>query len=99
MIVPRPAGKASPVMTGFSIPKKKFRHSVDRHRIRRLIFEAWRLSKHQLYEQVPEDRQLHLFFVYTDKEMPEYSTIETAMAGCIPRLITIATAAMPEVKE
>jgi ribonuclease P protein component len=99
LIVPRPAATASPVMTGFSIPKKKFRHSVDRHRIRRLIFEAWRLSKHLLYMHVPQDKQLHLFFIYTDKEMPEYATIQTAMAGCITRLITIATVAAPKVKE
>ena len=86
-------------MTGFSIPKKKFRHSVDRHRIRRLIVESWRLNKQMLYPDVPESKQLHVFYVFTDKVMPEYTAVHAAMLGCISRLKTMVTAANTEVTE
>jgi len=89
-MVPRTDAKASPVMVGFSIPKKKFRSSVDRHRVRRLLAEAWRLNKHQLYETIPADKQIHLFFVFTDNKMPEYETAKSCTVKGIERLINIA---------
>lgn len=76
-------------MTGFSVPKKKFRHSVDRHRIRRLIVESWRLSKAALYPDVPPGLQLHIFFIFTDKAMPEYGPVNAAVFAGIEKLRTI----------
>jgi ribonuclease P protein component len=83
---PRPEGKASPALAGFSVPKKKFRHSVDRHRIRRLMVEAWRLNKQSLYDAVPADVQLHIFFIFTDKILPEYATVQQALVKGIGQL-------------
>lgn len=62
------AAPDSPVRAGFSIPKKRIRRAVQRNRIRRLLREAWRLQKHDVYGAVPEGQQLHLFFVYTGTE-------------------------------
>jgi ribonuclease P protein component len=73
---------------GFSVPKKKFRHSVQRHRITRLMREAWRLSKHSLYAAIPADTQLHLFIVYTDTALPDFATVQTVLAKGIERLQT-----------
>ena len=79
VIVPRPAGdQVSPVMTGFSVPKKKFGSPVKRHRIRRLMMEAWRLNKHILYAAVPPDKQVHLFFIFADTKMPHHETVRAA---------------------
>jgi ribonuclease P protein component len=74
------------VQAGFSVPKKRFKHSVDRHRVRRLIVEAWRLNKHTLYAVVPEDQQLHIFFIFTDKILPEYATVQQALVKGIGQL-------------
>jgi ribonuclease P protein component len=52
------------------------------------MVEAWRLNKHLLYEAVPADRQLHLFFIFTGAALPEYSTVVTAITGCIQKLAT-----------
>jgi ribonuclease P protein component len=85
--VPLPDEKASPVQVGFSVPKKKFRSSVHRHRIRRLMAEAWRLNKHTLYAAIPESQQLHLFLIFTDAAMPEYDVVKAAVVKGIGKLV------------
>ena len=82
-------------MTGFSVPKKKFRSSVDRHRIRRLLVEAWRLNKSQLYSAIPNNVQLHLFFIFTDTKMPDYATALKAVLSGIDKLRAIAPLLIP----
>lgn len=75
-----------PVRAGFSAPKKKFRHAVDRNRIKRMIREAWRLQKHTIYELVPADLQLHLFFIFTDNVLPDQPAITAAVSKGISKL-------------
>ncbi|MBS1587794.1 MAG: ribonuclease P protein component [Bacteroidetes bacterium] len=79
----------SPVRVGFSIPKKKFRLSVQRHRVRRLMAEAWRLQKQALYTAVPAGKQLQVFLIFTDAAMPEYSLVEKAVSEAIDKLIKV----------
>jgi ribonuclease P protein component len=76
---------------GFSVPKKRFRSSVDRHRIRRLMVEAWRLNKHSLYPTLPADKQLHLFLIFTGDSLPEYTIVEQAMIKVMEKLGTLYT--------
>lgn len=76
---------------GFSIPKKKFRLSVHRHRITRLLREAWRLHKHLLYAAMPPNTQLHVFFIFTDTKLPDYATVQTTVVKCIEKLIEKTT--------
>ena len=68
LIVPKLETEPSPVRIGFSIPKKRIRKAVGRNRIKRLLKESWRLQKLKIYPLIPENQQLHLFFVYTGKE-------------------------------
>ena len=86
--MPRGA-ELSPVRAGFSVPKKKFRKSVHRHRLRRLMVEAWRLNKQEVYEAVPEGQQLHLFILYTSPEMLDYPTVAVAVQKGIGQLKTV----------
>ena len=85
-------------MAGFSVPKKKFKSSVHRHRVRRLIVEAWRLNKHELYAVMPPGIRFHLFFVFTDNKLPEYAPVLNAVLDCIEKLKLIAAAHVPEIK-
>ncbi|RYE21529.1 MAG: hypothetical protein EOP51_15415 [Sphingobacteriales bacterium] len=78
--------ETSPVKVGFSVPKKKFKHSVDRHRVRRLMFEAWRLQKGALYPAIPPDIQLHIFLLHTATEMPTQETITISIGKLISKL-------------
>ena len=84
--MPRAANSLSPVLAGFSVPKKKFPGSVERHRIRRQMVEAWRLNKHALYAAIPEGSQLHLFFIFTDTAMPAYDVVRDAVVKGIETL-------------
>jgi ribonuclease P protein component len=87
--VPRTDEKASPVQAGFSVPKKKFRSSVHRHRIRRLMVEAWRLNKHTLYEAIALNQQIRLFLIFTDNKMPDYEPVKEAVVKGVEKLIMI----------
>ena len=78
--------ESSPVRVGFSVPKKRFSSSVDRHRIRRLMVESWRLNKQTLYSTLPADRQLHLFLIFTGDTLPDYTVVEQAMIQVIEKL-------------
>ena len=82
----RPLVTASPVQIGFSVPKKKFRHSVDRHRVRRLMVEAWRLNKSTFYPFVAAERQYQLFVIHTNTALPDFETIILAMQKGIAQL-------------
>ncbi|MBL7719998.1 MAG: ribonuclease P protein component [Flavipsychrobacter sp.] len=88
-----PRGEAlSPVQVGFSVPKKRFRRAVDRHRVRRVMVEAWRLNKHPLYASLPAGIQLHLFLIFTDSSLPDFSAVETALLKITDRLTELLQA-------
>lgn len=78
--------KDAPVRVGFSVPKKRMPHAVQRNRIKRLCREAWRLQKHALYPLVPADKQMHLFFIFIGKEIPDFKESKQAVSGIIHNL-------------
>jgi ribonuclease P protein component len=82
----------SPVRVGFSIPKKRFRLSVHRHRIRRLMAEAWRLQKQGLYSAIAADKQLQVFLIFANNTMPDQETISQAVKAGMERLIQMQDA-------
>lgn len=84
---PLPAGY--PVQAGFTVSKKNFKRAVQRNRIKRLMREAYRLNKHELYKQLPE-QQLAVFFIFIGKELPEYPAIEKGIKKAF-RLIVANT--------
>ena len=87
--IPRTTDNSSPVRVGFSVPKKKFRSSVDRHRVRRLMAESWRLNKAALYPAIPEHLQLHLFLVFTSPKLPDYEPVKNAIVTGLGKLHAI----------
>ena len=75
-----------PVQAGFTVSKKIFKRAVHRNRIKRMMREAYRLNKHELYQKI-ESRQLAVFFIFIGKEITDYKTIERSMKKSIQRII------------
>jgi hypothetical protein len=49
--------------------------------------EAWRLNKQLICSKVADEAQLHIFFIFTGTELPDFSTVETAMKKAIDKLL------------
>ena len=54
----------APVQLLISVPKKRFKHAVDRNRVKRQVREAYRLNKQRLWERVPEGKALAVVFIW-----------------------------------
>ena len=75
---------------GFTVSSKNFPRAVDRNRIKRLSREGYRLQKRDLEMAVMENkRQLHLFFIYTGKEIFSYNEISARLKQVLEKLIRI----------
>ena len=79
---------SSPLQFGIGVSAKNFKRAVDRNRIKRLTREAWRLQKNELIQKLATaDQQLNVFFIYTNKELPEYSLVFDKTGAAIKKLI------------
>lgn len=83
----RPLTTFYPARAGFSVPKRNFKHAVDRNRVKRLMREAYRLNKASFYEKLVESKQqMAMMFVYKGKGIPDYKATAKAIANCMNRI-------------
>lgn len=67
---------------------KNFKRANKRNRIKRLLRENYRLNKAPLLAALQEkNKRLGIFFLYIDKELPQYSTLNFKMPLAIERLV------------
>lgn len=77
-----------PVAISFSVSKRVFKHAVKRNRHKRLMREAFRLHKHQLYKTLKaETKQLNLMLIYVGKEASDFATIEKKYLRLMDKLL------------
>jgi len=77
-----------PVHAGVGVSSKHFKKAVDRNRIKRLLREAYRLEKQSLHEAiVTQSKTISVFFLYLDKELPDYTLVREKMKEGIEKLI------------
>jgi len=54
-----------------SVPKRHFKHAVDRNRVKRQLREAWRKNKQELTDHLPENKGVALAFIWlSDQHLP-----------------------------
>ncbi|HSU29494.1 MAG TPA: ribonuclease P protein component [Chitinophagaceae bacterium] len=75
------------IQFGIGVGNKQFKKAVDRNRIKRLCREAWRLQKSSLQEKlVASKKGVIVFFIYTGKEIPEYTDLFQHMGMAVSKL-------------
>lgn len=72
---------------GTGVSSKNFKKAVDRNRIKRLTREAWRTQNIELKEKLKATgKQLNIFFIYTGKELPDFTTVKDKVAVALKKL-------------
>ena len=87
MIYAETESQLSHLQAAVSVSTRHFKKAVDRNRIKRLMRESYRLQKNNL-QIVLEEKHLNLavFFIYTGKELPEYTLIFEKIGSAIQKL-------------
>jgi len=76
----------APVQVLVSVPKKHFKHAVDRNRIKRQVREAFRQHKQLLYEALAEQEQLLLAFIWLSDEHYSSQYVESRVVSLMQRV-------------
>lgn len=73
-----------PVQISVSVPKKLFKHAVDRNIIKRRTHEAYRINKHKLIKHLEKKGyKFDIIFVYRKKDIADYKSIEEGITSAI----------------
>ena len=81
----KPLESTLPNQVLVSIPKKNFKRSVDRNKLKRRIKEVYRLHK-QVLENKQAGFYLLIGYIYVGKEISSYQIIEEKLKQSLERL-------------
>lgn len=84
-----------PIQAGVSVTKRRFKKAVTRNRIKRLMREAYRLHKNDVFNTI--STSYAFMFLYIGKQEPTFEEIETSMIGLLQKFQDkVATKNTPE---
>mgnify|MGYP002521676454 CR=1 FL=1 len=70
-IINERASGQQPAQLLLSVPKRRFRHAVDRNRVKRQLREAYRTNKQLLLPSIPSDKTVSMAFIWlSDYHLP-----------------------------
>lgn len=76
-----------PVSILVSVPKKRFRHAVDRNRMKRMVREAYRQNKHILWEYLRDkEYRLAIAFVCITDTLPSFDLVNKSIRKALIRV-------------
>ena len=70
-----------------SIPKRKFKHAVDRNLLRRRTREAYRLNK-TILNQTESNKGLDIAFLYIGDKKEEFAYLQKKMCDALNKIAT-----------
>ncbi len=76
------------LVASVGVSSKNFKKATDRNRVKRLTREVYRLQKLHLQEKLAvAGKGLHIFFIYTSKDLPVYTDLFETMTVILNRLV------------
>lgn len=77
----------APAQILISVPKRRFKHAVDRNRVKRQIREAYRHHKQLLWEEMGDDKEMLVGFIWlSDKHYPT-KEVEARVVRILQRIV------------
>ena len=76
----------TPVQLLISVPKKRFKHAVDRNRVKRRVREAFRQHKDLLNRAIPDTHRLLLAFIWLSDEHRPTKEVSQRVVGLMRRI-------------
>lgn len=81
-----------------SVPKKRFKHAVDRVKLRRRIREAYRLNRQSLVAS--DEQAVDVAFIYLGDSMAKYADIEQSLIKILDKISkSLTPTELPENEE
>lgn len=86
-IIPALQTDAQPVRMAFAVPKRRFKKSVERNYIKRLMRECYRIQKLNMPNIFPEPMQMHAVLSYNHNEKPNYEMVMKDMTQILQKTV------------
>ena len=85
-IINERAGEEQPVEMLVSVSKRRFRHAVDRNRVKRQLREAYRMNKGILTRSLPAAKGIAVAFIWMSAEMCSSEIVAKRMTNLLRRI-------------